>query len=486
MINTVVNIHDKFSVEFKIGFFTSKEGKEAEQFKINTWIFTPNGLDINRYTYSKEQFYSDIKANVRLITPIYSLGEILDHEHGPFVPLKAAIDQLIENPNEETEEDYVYHTKMLPCILKSALREHANAIFALTEGREQVESAKQLIAQVEEIKSLYRNIKDEVLASDKLSGEQKDYFLFGDEYLGSIVEGTAYLLMRRLEHGDSYHQIKQDLIALVEDEFAYKRRMGYALPEKGEEEHNSLTLINRSILKKYAESDLYLQRTKKADGVFAREIYYSIAAGIAMFFATIISFVATQKFGNFTSSLFIALILGYMFKDRIKEAARIYFSSRLDQKYFDWKWKVNLRNKEIGWIKEAFDFISQHKVPAEIIALRKKTPLVKAENNVYDEKVILYRKRVLLSKKEIEDYKGYHLSGINDIIRLNLMSFIKKMDNPVIPMYLPNEETGYDTILGNRAYALYFILECKSEDESYYKSYRALFNRNGISDVREI
>ncbi len=45
MIDIKAKIHDKFSVEFKVGFVA--DGERGNDFAINTWIFLPNSLDIN-------------------------------------------------------------------------------------------------------------------------------------------------------------------------------------------------------------------------------------------------------------------------------------------------------------------------------------------------------------------------------------------------------------------------------------------------------
>ena len=47
-------------------------------------------------------------------------------------------------------------------------------------------------------------------------------------------------------------------------------------------------------------------------------------------------------------------------------------------------------------------------------------------------------------------------------------------------------ENGYETIEGNKVYSLYFIIQCKSDEDEYYKKYRVLFDRNGINDVSEL
>ena len=488
MINTRIRIHDKFSVEFKIGFFTSlNKSRNTDRFKINTWLFLPNGLDINSYTYRKENFYSDIKSNVRLITPLYTLTEVMKAKRGPFPRLEKAILSYKETPDGIHAESYTYQIKMLLCIVKSALRENALRVIRYKKQEEKaLELIRKFTSDVNAIRQHYRTIRNNIIQDSTFPEELKSYFLFGDEYLGILIEDTASHLLEVFHGKESFPAIKSLLGKLIQEEHRNKKEMEYSIPSEDNEEHNSQLLIRKSLLKKFIESDLYLQRIKKADGAFAREFYYSIAAGVAMIFATIITFVATQRLGNFTSALFLVLVLSYMFKDRIKETARHYFSSRLDQKYFDWKWNVSIRNQKIGYIKEAFDFISAGKVPEDILNIRDKTPLVKAENKTYDEKVILYRKRVSLSKKDLEEYKEYHLSGINNIIRFNLMSFTRQMDNPSQFLRLPDEKNGYKDIIAKRVYALYFVLECESDEEKYYKNYRITLNRNGISEVNEI
>ena len=479
MINTRIKVHDKFTVEFKIGFVTSDKENDKNEYKINTWIFLPNGLDINKYTYSKEQFYTDIKSNVRLITPVFSLSDILTGDESPFTRLKKAYAALLDNQDNVAMESFTYHSKMFLNIMKSALRESLVLIIEEKDEEKQLEEIRHYVANVCQITLEYRKLRNKPEID-------KEHFLFGDEYLGQIVEQNTFELHRFLCENANYETIKHLLKPIIEGEEMNKQQMDYSIPDENDDKKNSLILIKRSLLKKLVESDLYLQRIKKEDGALAREFYYSLGAGLAMIFATVISFFAAQKYGNFTSTLFFILVISYIFKDRIKEFSRTYFASKLDQKYFDRKWKVSIRNQPIGWIKEAFDFIDEENVPEKIIELRDKLPLVKAENKVYDEKVILFRTRVQLSKKDIETYKEYRLTGINDIIRLNLTSFIKKMDNPTNYLYLPDEQEGYRSFTATRVYALYFVIECRSDNDTYFKKYRLLLNRNGINDVSQI
>ncbi|SBW00128.1 hypothetical protein [uncultured Dysgonomonas sp.] len=486
MIDTEVKVHDNFSLEFKIGFITSKNTKDVNDFKINTWLFLPNSLDINRSTYKKNDFYRDVKNNIRLITPIYSLAEILKAGRGPLPRLQKALDDLAVNPADEVKsESFVYQVKMFVCILKSALRRHVQIIKNTATDEKVALHVENYIRDIRDIALQYREMWDELTNPD-ITQQQREFFLYGDDFLGNIIEQYTFQIMRLLEGRPLYARLKSELHRLVEDEIAHRKKRGFRLLDKNDEKHNSLVISQRNILKKLVESDLFLQIVRKKDGLLAEQFYYSIAAGIAMVFATVVSFFATLRFGNFTTDLFIILVFSYMFKDRIKDMMRYYFSSKLGKKYFDTKLKLSIRKQEIGWIKEAFDYIEESKLPEEVRNIRARSPLVEAENQFYDEKIVLYRKWVSLSREDIEKYKEYRLSGINDITRFNLLNFTQKMDNPSIPLYMSDEEKGIVEIEGNKVYSLYFIVQCISDKDEYYRKYRVLFNRNGIADVSEL
>ena len=71
MIEEHVKAHDKFSLELKVGFIAHKEQK-TNDFAMNIWMFIPNSLDINRFTYSKTNFYRDLKSNILSIRILVS------------------------------------------------------------------------------------------------------------------------------------------------------------------------------------------------------------------------------------------------------------------------------------------------------------------------------------------------------------------------------------------------------------------------------
>jgi lipopolysaccharide export LptBFGC system permease protein LptF len=141
-----------------------------------------------------------------------------------------------------------------------------------------------------------------------------NYFFFGDEFMSNIIDQHTYrtdsfLEKNQLENKD---EIINNLKNLLKSEFKYKNEKKYQVINEEDQENNQEIIYKQGVLKKYIESDLYLKSDQKRDGFFVEQIYYSIAAGVSMIFATAIAFSFQQKFGNFTMPLFAALVVSYM------------------------------------------------------------------------------------------------------------------------------------------------------------------------------
>ena len=89
MIDIKPKIHDNNTLEFKVGYIP-EDGVTYNDFYMNTWIFIPEVLDVNRHTYPKDIFYRDTISYLRLITPSYQLEELAHEECLPHQRLKQA------------------------------------------------------------------------------------------------------------------------------------------------------------------------------------------------------------------------------------------------------------------------------------------------------------------------------------------------------------------------------------------------------------
>ena len=484
MIELKAKIHDKFSLEFKVGFRVRRKLKK-DDFAVNTWLFIPNSLDINQQTYNKNQFYSDVKSYIRLITPIFLLRkikeEIIDKN------LKESFNAMASDPTKTNKREFEHQIKMFGAIFKSALRDECNYILekALVNDNDIEYLVTSAIKNFKEITTSYRELR-KIICVPTVPPNVLNYFYFGDEFIAGTIEMYLYPLINNIPETENFHTIRKKLIDYVKEEEKYKQEKGYTIVNPNDSANNRELIFRYGILKKFIESDLFLKVLKKRDGLLIEQIYFSLAAGLSMIVATGIAFYTQIKYGNFTMPLFVALVISYMLKDRIKELTRFYFVKANKGKFFDNKTTISLKDNPIGLSKESMDFITEEMLPKEIIKIRARTPLVEAENRISDEKIILYRKTLIINREKMSANSKYNFSGINDIMRLYITRIIQKAVAPEAPLYYADSNGKISTVVAEKMYYMNIIMELQFDGQTDYKRYRIVFSRNGIINLEEV
>jgi len=478
MISIKPKIHDSNTLEFKVGF-VPEDGVIYNDFYMNTWFFIPEVLDVNRHTYSKETFYTDTISYLRLITPKYDLSELINEQSLPFQRLLQACSKPV-NENKEFETEI----KMYASIAKSSIRD---AYIKMTKGANydiQFQLACDIVEQAKALLSMYRSLRQKLV---KAPGGQNVmvFFNFGDEFISNIVEqhlGRIVKLLNPRQHTGT--ALLPMITQLLDSEHKYRQKQDYIEIDDKSPDNNRQFVYRASQLKKYIESNLYLPTHKRRNMVFLEQVAFSLAAGVSMVFATVISFAFQQTYGNFTMEFFIALVISYMFKDRIKDLIRNYFANNLGSRFYDFITTIRVAARKIGWVKEGFDFVSPQDVSKHVNEKRaRKNPLV--VNRGVDEQVIQYRKYVHLKRKAVDQLSAYPINGINNIVRYNLASFMRKMDNPQVPLFVNKGDAANHFTLGDKAYYLNLVIHCKYEGINEYKRYRVCLSRDGIKNIEE-
>ncbi|HPT30875.1 MAG TPA: hypothetical protein PLW67_03505 [Prolixibacteraceae bacterium] len=374
---------------------------------------------------------------------------------------------------------------MFIAILKSSLRE---AIAHLMKAHEtDLEYlVNDYLTQIRKIAGQYRNLY-RIINVPTIGKEMMEYFAFGDEFMSNLIEFHTFRLMqgikKRFPANSAPHLAA--ISALVQEETNYKKNRGFPVVDPGNKKNNNNLVYRLGMLKKYAESHLYLNVDKRKDGIWAEQLFFSLAAGISMVFATMVAFSVQQKFGNFTMPLFVALVVSYMLKDRIKEFARYYFAHKLGSRYFDHKIRMKFNQNEMGWAKESIDFISGRKVPQEISNARGRSSTIEAYNRANNEKVLLYRTRMRLNRDKLNEMNDYSVDGVVSIIRLNILQFIRNMDNPEFPLFCQGEAQELQVIQAEKLYYLHLIVHKKNDNQNELVRYRVALNRRGIYKIEK-
>ncbi|MCK5782264.1 MAG: hypothetical protein KAH10_06715 [Flavobacteriales bacterium] len=489
MIKEKVRIHGGESFEIDLGYLYNSD-KRASTYDVDTYIFTPRGLDINKYTYSKSDFFQDLKANIRFLTPEYGLAELLLGDDSAFSKLNNSIDAFITKRSNDNATQYRYHVKMFVSIFRSSISKHVSRIVSKTSLNEKRSLIKELFIELEEILSKYRSLHRKI-RNAKLGERYINVFIFGDEYLSYTVEKQLLILIRKLSRrkDDSLIEERLEAQSFLETELEYQKKIGVLQLKTSSNKSNENTIYRRGILRKFAEDRLFLNTTTEKEGAFMEQIIFSLSAGFAMIFATGIAFLSQQHYGNFTLPFFSVLVFSYMAKDRIKEIVRKNINTRIQAKFFfDNKTKIISGDSKIGICRESFIFIDEKKIPEFVMKVRKREHLTEIENGWKGENVIRYHKRVTIYNKKFRNvFKEYEIKGIKDIVRINISRFSSKMSSPYLPFYAWDRVTKeVKKVKGEKVYHFNVIMVFKYNNEKHLKRYRVFLNKNGIKRIEKV
>ena len=504
MLETIqqsVKHHDQYQIEIKLDY--ELHAHQKTRYQIATYFFVPQSLGITPQTYSKQSFYQDVQSHIRLKTPSLNLREFIDSDRSPLCLIEKLVRHSDWVSSPSAHEQIVTQMKLLSAMLKSALREH----FILIERR---------VAEVQatphgKTHYLVHNLVDEFITEAARVAERyrtllADFnlpnvppsvftaFLFTDESISILLEESAVEMFQIVDEylkKTNREDYKLALSELTARETKYRKTRGYeSILVEGNK--NETYLYRASILKKYASSVLFLNTDVQPDGKYWEQLILSFAAGLAMVFATAVAFYFQYQFGNFTVPFFIALVIGYMFKDRIKESSRIIFAQRLENFLFDRRIVIRTQDGKhrLGVLREKVRFIKERQVPLSVLRARNQDHITEISNEGHGENIICYTKEIELQIKDAEKMlPGFpQITGINDILRFDVRHFLKKMAEPVQERFII-QEGELVSLLCHKVYHVHLISRYKTVHPGLNKENRHLrlvLDQEGIRRIEPV
>ena len=491
--------HDQYQIEFKLDYELAKAGKT--HYRISTYIFIPKSLGINEESYPNSEFYRDIKNYIRIKTPELSLRDLIESD---ISPLNAA-SQIPQQPNwyqnEKLNNQLIHTLRLFGAMFKSSLREHLNLINKRIEAAAAEAKIHHLvdnlieefISQSKQISARYRefyaelnlpNVKDDVFSA----------YLLVDEYMSLLIEESATELFEVVSQhydGDNQSQYLRKVNKIIEKETSHRISRGYGSILK-EQDDNETYVFRASVLKKYVGAVLHLSTEMQREGKGLEQILMALAAGISMVFATVVAFYFQSTYGNFTFPFFVALVVGYMFKDRIKETGRAILAGTLHSRLYDRK--IDIRTLDgkykLAVLREKINFLSERNLTESVRSARRKDPFADLDNDRQGETIICHTKDIVLNADLFpKAFWGMpKISGLNDIIRYDIYPFLRKMADPV-EEHLLLEDGQIKTVHTNKVYHVNYVSHYKSispRTEELYKRMRLVLTRKGIKRVVHI
>jgi hypothetical protein len=389
-----------------------------------------------------------VQAYIRFKTPKVSFASLLDpgNARSPLLRVKRRLAEAGGAANGLPRDVMSHEMRLLGCLVRANLRDHAADIrdkIARLDG--DPEEHKVLLADVreaiaallDELKLLldgFRGVRGECLKA-KRPRWLRELYEFIDEHISISAETYLTALISAIDADPTLRRelqaTRERLAHAVQLEQQHRRGADYVSvidPDNG----NDAYVYRKSALKKFVSSVLFLEMQKEKEGRGAGNVIAGFAAGIAMLFSTVAAIWSQQVYGLNSFPFVVAIVIAYVFKDRIKEWLRAYFAAKLGRWLYDYNVVIRdpVADAVVGRCRESFVYLAPSRVPKDVVRRRHADATSVLERESKPEIVMKYVKDVTLHGRRIASKHG-RLGDVNDIIRYNISSFLARMDEPI-------------------------------------------------------
>lgn len=472
MIKETLKALGKHSLEIKQRVVFPKK-KGPQYYHVETWLFFPSSLQINKWNYPPQTFQRNLKNYIRLRPPTMMLRKFEAASEQKL----SRIEQLITiyNGDDGYSSCYEYQLKMFCLTYKRALHLETRYINRLSEEKEE-QALLNFTKLTSHILDRYRLLIKKM--SDAKAPQNIVRILgYCDEYLAVIT--TQY--GRKILNNASASSAKDIMRNVWREEMLYRKQFypeTFPLPNSD----NELVVYRLNLLKKYISSPMYLLVSRKQGETFLAHTIAGFAAALAMIFATAVAFIWQGKYGALSTQLFLAMVIGYIFKDRMKEG----FRARLFSTFRRWvpdRQQIIYKNidQPIGRCNESFVFVDENKLPSDVSDLRRKIHQFEIQNYFLSEDVLHYSKHVKLSNCQ-NVFSGINHS-VMDITRLDITPFLKHTDELMNELPVLEDET---VAYGEKTYHINMIRRITSSENTVLQRTRIIVTSEGIKRIEPV
>ncbi len=510
-------VHDRKQLEIKLDYTIDPKHKQ-NTYGLEAYFFLPRSLGIDAQSYPREAFYKDLQNYVRYKTPAPPLARLLDpdNEKSPLGRMARLSKEAVRSTGRNNYAKRLSHEcRLFGCQLRSLIRDNVQRLCVEISGlrgrsEEHVVLTADLRASLNGFRDgtdkalgRFRELRPQLLHHD-LPDNLQQTFQAVDEYLSLEFERSLAHLVQTLdscpglrrELGDS----REALVASLGHERGYRLSAGYpGMAEEAEAWQHQVGvetgsapapdpqeryLFHLGSLKKLVMSVLFLDIQREREGRHLAEFLAGCAAGFAMLISTVAALVWQDMWSVNGLQLVLGLCVIYIFKDRIKDMLKRFFSRRLSS--WLWDYSVRIRDlefaKTVGRCRETVGFIPRDRVPALVLQRRLQNLPFSHIAASANEAVLHYGREIRLFSRSISKLHG-RLHDINDIIRLHVSSFLQRMDDPL--RLLPSYDAEHDAVTqlkGSKTYVVdvVFVLRDGRSALRSMQRVRLVLDKTGI------
>jgi hypothetical protein len=145
----------------------------------------------------------------------------------------------------------------------------------------------------------------------------------------------------------------------------------------------------------------------------------------------------------------------------------------------------------MGVCHEKIDYGDAVVVPDDLQQLRARDDLIAVTQGELAETVVRYRKKIVLNSEMLPRIADGMVSGVTDIIRLNVDRLLHDMDDPEFALdYVDLEDFSVDKVTMSKSYRLDIAFRFSVDDGRHQRTtmrlIRLVLDRNGIKRMTEL
>ncbi len=474
-----VRNHGISQIEVKISYPLYREEKN-NHYRMTAAFFIPGQLGISGKTRSREDLLADLTVHTRFTTPRIGL-DVLNDSHVESSPL-SRLEKLWKKPmkNRDWRTRVLYELQTLVNILISETgnmpEEDEPAGPELTD--QLVRSVQKLISRMSSDKSSFPGkIKQPLIWTlEAVTGLISDYYIRDLQKLGRRKKQSS--------DKDLKNRYEDSLNAL----FKLRKKYGWDSPSDPDAYTAERMVFRAHKLKKWAQKSLYLSVLDSRLASRVGQFLLGLAAAVAMAFALAATIISTRLFPQGSIYWALVAVIAYSLKDRIKENLRGFFLNMTpflvsDRIHFLMDPRTGRR---CGKIRESVSFSKKGKLSREFIQSRQ-AGKDKLSLGLLNEEILKYKKDfVIRSGPLFENHT--RLSGITDIVRLDISDWLHKMDDSSEFLACRQEGT-YGFVKSNRVYHVNMVMKIErpvTGEPDILKRFRIVLARKGIVRIEEV
>lgn len=458
---------------------------KTDRYVVDTWIYVPASLMINKGEQSVTRFLSNVKSLTRFSAPCIPLSRLIDEQ--------CDISPLMRIRNELTSADLgkdirskkiIYELRSLANLYNSEITTSEAVISdAVKNGRLAVvkDSIKQNLKDIRAFLDVWRELYGLFLASN-VDSSLREAYTWTDQAISITTEHVLFELQRQINPDDEAPSLTKRIRKLMDDELSHRKAMGYQIAS---DDIAGIDVERRiywdNTLKKWAQSVLYLTQEESGTSRRIGHVLAGVAAAIAMSFAVLATFLAERLFPGQGLPWAIVIIVAYIFKDRIKEVLRNILIHTIPGVISDDKVHLidQATGRKVGKVKSRVKFYKSRNAPVDIANLRAEGGF-RFQQILPDEDLVHFRREIVIRNSLLRD-SHTRLDTLSDIVRFKLGDILVDMDDPkkTIPTFASEVPTE---LSGNRVYHINLIvrLTSKTGRAKYSSRYRLVVNRSGL------